>query len=104
MNLFTKIILAGVATLVFASCEKNSNTVNATILDSNDITLEGCGYLLLLEDSGLVKPAYLPSAYQHDGMKVEVKYNYSGIFDTCDYGAKIYDRASILEIRQIRER
>ncbi len=104
MNIFTKIILAGASILVIASCDKRSETVEARILDTQDITNEGCGYLLLLEDSGLVKPAYLPSAYQHNGMKVEVKYRHSGIMDTCDFGAKIYDRASILKIRQVRDR
>lgn len=86
------------------SCTKENDTVQATILNTGDITAEGCGYLLVLEDSGLVKPEYLPSAYQHGGMKVDVSYEHLGIMDTCDYGSKIYDRAHILSIKQVRER
>jgi hypothetical protein len=104
MNIFTKITLVGAAVFAMFSCNKNSDTVEARILDAQDITNLGCGYLLLLEDSGLVKPDYLPSAFQHNGMKVQVKYQHTGVMDTCDYGAKIYDRASILKIQQIRDR
>lgn len=104
MKILYKFAIVGSLLLGFSSCEKQSDTVQAIILDSKDITNEGCGYLLLLEDSGLVKPGYLPSAYQHNGMKVFVNYQHTGIMDTCDFGSKIYDRATITNIKQNLER
>lgn len=104
MKIIYKLALLGAMSFGLVACEKESETVDAVILNTGDITNVGCGYLLLLNDSGLVKPEYLPSAYQHDGMKVKVSYEHLGIMDTCDYGSKIYDRANILEIKQIRER
>jgi hypothetical protein len=106
MKTIYKIGIVSIALFGLLSCkkEKDKKTVDATILNTKDITSTGCGYLLILQDSGLVKPEYLPSAFQHDGMKVEVEYRHLGIMDTCDYGSKIYDRANILSIKQIRER
>lgn len=104
MKILYKIALISAATLGFIACNKKNEAVRAVVINTGDITNVGCGYLLVLEDSGLVKPEYLPSAYQNQGMKVMVKYDHLGIMDTCNYGSKIYDRAHILEIEQIRER
>lgn len=59
------------------ACKKNKDMINATVVDSGDIANKGCGYLLRLddEDGKLVRPRYMPSAYQHDGMRVKVKLN-----------------------------
>lgn len=95
----TLLIIATIATtLVFTACRKDLRLVNATIVDTGDITDEGCGYLLQLNDSSLVKPNYLPSSYQHHGYKVVVKYEHTGIVDTCEFANKLYDRANIVEI------
>jgi hypothetical protein len=82
------------------SCNKDKDMVDATIVDTGDITNEGCGYLLQLEDQAIVQPHYLPSAYQHGGMKVKVKYTHTGIIDTCDFGTKLYDLVTIQDIKK----
>ncbi len=57
--------------------------VSATVVDTGDIATKGCGYLLRLSDGGDVRPKYLPSQYQHDGMKVKVKINRDGEGEVC---------------------
>ncbi len=78
--------------------------VKATVVDTGDITYEGCGYLLRLEDSALIQPNNLPSAYFHNGMKVKVKYTHTGVKDTCNYGTKVYDLATIEKIKKDLDR
>lgn len=100
-----KNILLFITTLVaFSACNKGMETRDAEIVHTNDITGAGCGYLLKFEDSSLVKPNYLPSAYQHDGMRVKVRYEHTGVMDTCNYGSKIYDLADIDKIKRIVDR
>lgn len=83
----------------FTACDKDKNMVDAIVVDTGDITYEGCGYLLELEDKALLQPLDLPSAYQHDGIKVKVEYSHTGIQDTCDYGTVIYDLVDIERIK-----
>lgn len=100
-----KYTLALVAVLFFSvSCNKDKDMVNATIVDTGDITNVGCGYLLQLEDNAVIQPDYLPSAYQHGGMRVKVKYTHTGVQDTCDFGSVIYDLFSIQDIKKINDR
>lgn len=87
---------------VFSACKKDEKMVSATIVNSGDITLYGCGYLMLLQDNSYVKPTYLPAAYQHDGVEVRVAYHHTGVFDTCNFGPKVYDLIKIDEIEQVR--
>lgn len=92
-------LLPLLALLGFAACDKDKNMVDAIVVDTGDITYEGCGYLLELEDKALLQPLDLPSAYQHDGIKVKVEYSHTGIQDTCDYGTVIYDLVDIERIK-----
>ncbi len=96
-----KYTLALLAVLFMAvSCSKDKDMVDATIVDTGDITNIGCGYLLQLEDQAIVQPQYLPSAYQHGGLKVKVKYTHTGIIDTCAFGTVVYDLVSIQDIKK----
>lgn len=100
-----KYILALAASLCFFfSCNKDKDMVDAVVVDTGDITNEGCGYVLELQDQALVQPNYLPSAYQHNGMRVKVKYTHTGVQDTCDFGSVIYDLVSIQDIRKVNDR
>lgn len=85
-------------TLAIYSCTKEKNMVEATVVDTGDITYEGCGYLLRLNDSALLMPTYLPGAYQHGGMQVKIDYHHTGIKDTCQYGSVIYDMVKLDDI------
>jgi hypothetical protein len=79
--------LLGVFVLLFvfvAACKKDKNMVAATIVDTGDVAWKGCGYLIRLNDGTDLRPKYLPSQYQHDGMKVKVKFNRDGEGDVCD--------------------
>jgi len=105
MKIHQYIIALVSCAVLLVSCDKDNDTVKATVIDTQDLTIQtGCGYILLLEDGAYVKPSYMPSAYQHNNMKVEVKYHHTGIMDTCDFGTKVYDRASIDKIKKINER
>jgi len=98
-----KIILS-LATLgvLSLSCNKDKDFTKATILDTGDVTNNGCGYLIRLSDGRDEKPLHLPSAYQHDGMKVLVKYHNSGVMDTCRSlpPREFYDQVIIDEIKK----
>lgn len=89
--------------VAFASCEKDNKYMNATVLDTGDITYEGCGYLLVLDNTELLKPLYLPGAFQHDGLKVRISYKHTGILDTCEYGTKLYDQVNVDDIKLVQE-
>lgn len=84
--------------LSFSACKKN-DLRTATVVATGDITYEGCGYLLKLDEDGqLVKPNHLPGAFQHPNIVVEVSFDHTGIVDTCDYAPKIFDLVNINEI------
>lgn len=72
---------------VFAatSCKKDKDFKTAVVRDSGDVSFGGCGYLLDVDGEGEQKPVYLPSAYQHHGLKIKLKYHFSGILDTCGH-------------------
>ena len=92
--------LALAALLFFAaSCNKDKDMVEATVVDTGDITNAGCGYLLRLQDSNVVQPNYLPSSFQHGGIVVKVKYTHTGVQDTCQFGSVVYDLVSIQDIK-----
>lgn len=103
----TKYILSAallILTTVFASCEKDKNAMrSAVIIQTGDISYEGCGYIIQMDDDGeMLKPTHLPGAYQHHNMRVELSFNHTGIVDTCDYGTVLYDLVNIESIQMIR--
>ncbi len=69
--------------LAAAACEKDKDFVNATVRDAGNVSQGGCGYLLNVDGVGEQRPDYLPSAYQHEGMRVKIRYHLSGNYDTC---------------------
>jgi hypothetical protein len=73
-----------VLAVLTVACKKDKNMVSATIIDTGDIAYKGCGYVMRLSDGTDLRPRYLPSTYQHDGMKVKVKFNRDGEGDVCD--------------------
>lgn len=77
-----------ILTISILACNKpDDGFENAKVVDSGDITNEGCGYLLQFDDGREEKPYQLLSAYQHNGMLVKVKYHSSEILDTCSSSA-----------------
>ena len=93
-----RIVLIALASITLWSCDKYKDYQRGFVMDSGDITANGCGYLIHLNDGGFVKPAYLNSAFQHDNMKVKVKLVLSGKKDTCDQGMAIYNEVIIEDI------
>lgn len=102
MKKITLALLAG--TLSLMACNKDKDMVEATVVDTGDITNIGCGYVLQMEDNALVQPEYIPSAFQHGGMRVKVKYTHTGVQDTCKFGSVVYDLVSIQDIKKINDR
>jgi hypothetical protein len=97
-------IILGVFTfsLIAISCNKDKNFTSATIVDTGDITTSGCGYMFRFSDGREEKPMYLPSAYQHDGLKVLIKYHNTGILDTCRNipPREFYDQVVVDDIKR----
>lgn len=93
-----RIALLALVCTALGSCDKYKDYQRGFVMDSGDITTNGCGYLLKLNGGGFVKPAYLNSSFQHDNMKVKVQLVLSGKKDTCAMGTAIYDEAIIKDI------
>lgn len=91
-----------VLAVLTGSCNKDKGYVKAMIMDTGDITTDGCGYLLRLEDGREEKPEYLPSNFQHNGLKVLVKYHSSGVLDTCQFviPRKFFEKIYIDDIKK----
>jgi hypothetical protein len=92
-----KLLLAAVSISALIACNPEKEAV---VLDTGDITGAGCGYLLVLPDSALLKPVHLDAAFRHHNLPVKVEYTYSGIKDTCDYGAKVFEMVTISKIKK----
>jgi hypothetical protein len=98
-----KIMLGFAALTVLAiSCDKDKEYQKATVIDTGDVTKQGCGYVLRMEDGKEEKPEYLESAYQHNNLKVLVKIHSSGVLDTCRFETprKFYERVYIDDIKK----
>jgi hypothetical protein len=98
------IILGCAALMVFVvACKKDKDMQKATVVDTGDIATNGCGYMLRLEGStDLLRPKYMPSSYQHDGIKVKVKLNRDGEGDICNTfpTKKFYEIVQIVDIKK----
>lgn len=91
------LFFAAILILVGASCRKD-NLVKATVVDTGDIALDGCGYLLKIEgEDKMVRPTNLPSAYTHDGYKVKIKFDRNGEGEVCS----IYPQYEYIELVQL---
>jgi hypothetical protein len=86
MRYLTLLLLVPVL-FCFSSCNDKKGYTSAWIINTKDITNEGCGYILVLDNLNKEKPEYVPSMYQHDSMRVSVKYHPSGRLDTCNFSA-----------------
>ena len=92
------IFCALIIALVAVSCNRNKNLVKATVVDSGDIALDGCGYLLKIEgEDRLMRPSNLPTAYMHDGYKVKIKFDSDGGGEVC----AVYPKYEFIEIIQL---
>lgn len=75
---------AVLALLSVTACKKDKNLQEATVVDTGDVALGGCGYLLEIKSTGdRIRPVNLPSAYQHHNLRVKVKYDTDGRGDVC---------------------
>jgi hypothetical protein len=97
------VFFATAMALITLSCNKERNMVNAIVVDTGDITRSGCGYLLKLDDQALLQPDYLPSTYQHEGLKVKIKYTHTGAIDTCAFGVTTYDIVTLQDIMRNKD-
>lgn len=99
-NIKWVLALITACTIVFFSCSSDRGMVDARVINTADLTYEGCGYVLELQNQELLQPIYLPSDYQLHNLKVKVKYKHSGMQDTCAYGTVIYDLIDIEKIKK----
>lgn len=90
-------------TVFVVACKKDKNMVNATVVDSGDIAKDGCGFLLQLESDGsMLRPKYIPSAFQYNGLKVKVKLNRDGEGEICNTYPikKFYEVVELIDIKK----
>ncbi|MBK6640060.1 MAG: hypothetical protein KBH11_01820 [Bacteroidia bacterium] len=62
-------------------------TVSATVIDMRE--LDGCTYLLELQDGSKLQPVTLPVEFQHGGLKVRIKYKKVEIMSICMSGTPV---------------
>lgn len=85
----------------FISCkpENNNDTYYfATVVWSGDIQVDGCGWLINMQDS-TYKPTNLPSEYQIDNLEVSMIYKLLETSFYCDSHAKDFKNIEVLSIR-----
>lgn len=85
------------------ACKKDKNMEKATVVDSGDIAAGGCGFLLQLESDGsMLRPKYIPSSYQYNGLKVKVKVNRDGEGEICNTypTKKFYEVVELIDIKK----
>lgn len=95
-----KILIVAAAFVGLSACNPDKKMVEAVVLDTGDITADGCGYLLVLPDSALLKPVQLDATYRHNNLPVLVEYTFSGVRDTCDFGPKVFEMVTINRIKR----
>ncbi|RYD55331.1 MAG: hypothetical protein EOP56_16515 [Sphingobacteriales bacterium] len=75
-----------------ASCEKDRDMEKATVIDTGDIAVGGCGYVLKSDNDGTeYMPSYLHSKYRHNGYKVKFKFDTRGEQFICKSGSHLAD-------------
>lgn len=84
---YSYLAVALLSTFSFLACNKDDKDYKNAIVSGGDVSSQGCGYLLQFEDGSLEKPYQLLSAFQHNGMRVKVKYHVSDVSDTCGTSA-----------------
>ncbi len=62
-------------------------SVSATVIDMRE--LDGCTYLLELQDGMKLQPTAIPVEYQQAGLKVRVKYKKVEIMSICMSGTPV---------------
>lgn len=95
-----KLLIIVAAFVGLSACNPEKNMVEAVVIDTGDVTRDGCGYLLVLPDSALLKPVHLDAAYRHHNLPVRVEYTFSGVRDTCDFGPKVFEMATVIRIKR----
>lgn len=71
------LVIAVLLVTVIASCKKDKNLVsaNATIVDSGPTSLDGCGWLVKIEDNTLYHVTNLEDVYKENNMQVVITYH-----------------------------
>lgn len=93
---------AALILVLAVSCNPDKDLVKATVIDTGDIAKDGCGYIIRLENGKELRPVYIPSAYQSNGMKVKLKYNTNGEQQIC-YVIPVNKVYEVVEIAKIKK-
>ena len=94
------LLVAAFLMITGTSCKKyDEGFTRALVVYGGDLTTNGCGYLLRLQDGTLLKPIFLESNYQQDSLGVLVKYNTTGEQTNC-VPQHPYDKVNINEIKR----
>jgi len=83
-----------------AALEKISETPKATIVFAGDPSVDGCGWLLSIENK-LYHPVNLASDYKVDSLKVSIKYELQSGTWTCGWRSPGYENIEIKEIKKL---
>ncbi|GAB4148309.1 MAG: hypothetical protein Fur0041_21970 [Bacteroidia bacterium] len=107
MNKLTNLLLASIIILssVVVSCKEKKATASATPVDyaANGYTkalvifyeLDGCNYMIMLENQKKLEPDYLDPKFQKDSLPVWIKYDNDERMSVCMAGETI----KVIDIR-----
>ena len=106
MNTLRRITFAFLAILAFAtfSCEKAEIVEEALVLDFGDVAVDGCGWLLELEDGDLVHATNgIPENLQQDSLKVLIDYEDAEGQFQCGLAGTTYNQIELTSIGELKE-
>jgi len=72
----------------------------ATVIDTGEVAVDGCGWVILSEDSTIYHPNNLPDAFKQNNLEVQVDYYKTHDSFTCGWGAKF----NVINITTIKPR
>lgn len=101
MKMRPKLLLLLLAPIAVASC-KDKDWKSATVINTGDISANGCGFVLKMDDLSEQKPINLPTAFTYDGLKVKVKYHTVNSPVSCNTAANGMQSMPTVEVDDIK--
>ena len=82
---------------IFIGCRNENTLVDAVIIDSGDVSADGCGWIVNVGND-YFHPQSLEAIYQVDGLHVIISYRKLNSQFMCGIGGLLYDEIEITDI------